>query len=155
MSSLYQADYDVWIERQLNILMSGSFEQLDVDNLVPEVLRLAKQEQKELKRHVHKLLRYFLKSKLYPERVSGYWMGELYHHRHWIEKLVNEMPSMAPLVDNYIAEAYAEIAERLTTQAKLPRSSFPEKLACTKEQLLTQDFMPWTNALTSATKPML
>lgn len=154
MNALYHADYDLWIERQLNILHAGSFEQLDVDNLASEVLRLARQQRKELKRHVHKLLRYFLKSKLYPERVSGYWRGEMHLHRRWIQKLVTRMPSMAPLLDLYIAVAYTDIAERLTTKAKLPRSCLPEKLGCTKEQLLTQDFMPWTITSTSAAKPM-
>ncbi len=115
-----------------------------MDNLVAEVLHLAGQEQKQLKRHVRKLLHYFLKSKLYPERVSGHWLGELCHHRRWIEKLINKMPSMAPLIDNHIADAYADITERLTCKANLPRSSFPDTLAYTREQLLERDFMPWT-----------
>jgi hypothetical protein len=64
------------------------------------------------------------------------------------------MPSLEPLLDGYIAEAYADITDRLTTKARLPRSSFPETLAYTKEQLLEQDFMPWTIISTTSTKPM-
>lgn len=144
MKTLYNADYYVWTQHQVRLLRTHNFAQLDLDNLVNEVLGMAQQERKELKWHVRKLLRYFLKSKLYPERVSGRWLGKLYEHRHWIEKRVDEMPSMAPLLDSYIADAYADIAEHLTAKANLPRSSFPETLTYSREQILEQDFMPWT-----------
>lgn len=146
MSNLYNADYYVWTQRQVKLLRTQSFAQLDVEYLVAEILDLAHHQRKTLKRHVRKLLHYFLKSQLYPERVSGRWLGKLCEHRDWIEKLVGEMPSMARLLDNYIAEAYIEIAGRLTSKAHLPRATFPETLPCTKEQLLEQDFMPWTSS---------
>ncbi|MTV39250.1 DUF29 domain-containing protein [Duganella radicis] len=145
MNNLYNADYYVWTQRQVKLLRTQHFAQLDVEYLVAEILGLARYQRKELKRHIRKLLHYFLKSQLYPERVSGRWLGKLCGHRDWIEKLIVEMPSMAPLLDGYIADAYADIADRLTSKANLPRSSFPETLACTREQLLTQDFMPWTS----------
>lgn len=153
MSTLYNADYYIWTQRQIKLLHTQNFERLDLENLMAEVLNLATEERKELKRHVRKLMHYFLKSKLYPERVSGRWLGKLCGHRHWIAKLVDEMPSLEPLLDGYIAEAYADITDRLTTKARLPRSSFPETLAYTKEQLLEQDFMPWTITSTSPMTP--
>ena len=153
MNALYQKDYDLWIQDQLRLLHAGDFDLLDVENLAAEVLRLAKQERKELRHHVHQLLRYFLKSKLYPERVSGRWLSKLHRHRRRIQKYLAQMPSMAPLLDGYIADAYADLAGRLTSKARLPRSSFPETLACTKEQLLTQDFMPWTDKNEKAADP--
>lgn len=150
MNNLYNADYYLWTQRQVAMLRTQSFDRVDTTLLAAEIMHLAHQQRKALKRHIRKLLRYFLKSQLYPERVSGRWLGKLCGHRDWIEKLVAEMPSMTPLVDGYIADAYADIAERLTRKANLPRSSLPETLACTKEQLLTHDFMPWT---TTSTKP--
>lgn len=64
------------------------------------------------------------------------------------------MPSIAPLLDNLIAAAYTQAADRLTARATLPRSALPENLPYTKEQLLNQDFMPWTTISTTSTKPM-
>jgi hypothetical protein len=153
MNGLYQSDYYVWAHRQAGLLRSGDFAQLDLEHLAAEVLDLAQQQCNELSWHVNKLLHYFLKSALYPERVSGRWLSKLYRHRRWIRKLVHEMPTMAPLLDGYINTAYTKTAERLTAKARLPRSAFPEQLAYTKEQLLEQDFMPWTTISPTSTTP--
>lgn len=85
----------------------------------------------------------FLKIKLYPACLSSQSRSKLVRHRHRIRQSIARMPSMAPLLDGLIAAAYTQTAERLTARARLPRSTLPENLPYTKEQLLDKEFMPW------------
>ncbi len=63
------------------------------------------------------------------------------HERHRIEKLLGAMPSLRPLLDDDIAEAYATVAQRLTAKARLPRAALPLQFPYTREQLFDQQ--PW------------
>lgn len=153
MTALYQADYCVWAQRQAQLLRTGKYAQLDIDNLVAEVLHAAKQERKTLHVHVEKLLHHLLTLKLYPERSSGQRRSKLHLHRHRIKQSIARMPAMAALLDGYFAAAYADVAARLTAKAGLPRNSLPDTLPYTKEQLLERNFMPWTTISTPPMKP--
>jgi len=144
MTALYQADYGLWAHHQAQLLRTGKYAQLDIDNLVAEVLHAAKQERKTLHGHVEKLLHHILTLKLHPERSSAQRLSKLHLHRHRIQQSIARMPAMATLLDAYFAETYADVAARLTAKAGLPRNSLPDTLPYTKEQLLERNFMPWT-----------
>ena len=44
MKKLYEQDYSQWAETMANLLVSGNFTQLDIENLVEEVRDLSKRD---------------------------------------------------------------------------------------------------------------
>ncbi|RZT08947.1 protein of unknown function DUF29 [Duganella sp. CF402] len=154
LNNLYDADFYRWVHRQAELLQARDFARLDLPNLIEEIESMGQSKRNALEHRMLVLLTHLLKYQMQPEHISGSWTGTIVEQRKRIHRLLKKTPSLRRTLDDCIAEAYADIANRLTTKAKLPRSCFPEKLACTKEQLLTQDFMPWTTASTNAAKPM-
>jgi hypothetical protein len=146
MNALYQADLQLWSQRQARLLREQHFDELDVTNLIRQLHDAQNQQRKTLQRKAQKLLHYFLKSQLYPERVSGKWLGALHRQRSRIHAMVREMPGIVPLLDDYLCVAYQTGAARLSARADLPRLAFAAELPWTTQQLLTADFMPWTSA---------
>jgi hypothetical protein len=49
-TTLYEQDFYAWTQHQVELLRSGKFEGLDIDNLVEEIDSLGKQQRQELPR---------------------------------------------------------------------------------------------------------
>ena len=142
MNTLYKADFHLWTQRQAELLRAKDFDRLDRDRLAEQILDLAEQERKYLKRHMEKLMRYLLKCKVQPECVSGKWLSVIYQQRCRISDCLEEMPSIRPLFDAYLDEAYAKAAHRASVQTRLPRAFFPATLPFTRQQLMDEEFIP-------------
>ena len=142
MNTLYKADFHLWTQRQAALLRAKDFDRLDRDQLVEQILDLAEQERNNLNRRMEKLMRYLLKCKVQPECVSGKWLSTIYQQRCRISDCLEEMPSIRPLFEEYLEEAYAKAAHRASVQAKLPRTFFPATLPFTKQQLMDEKFIP-------------
>lgn len=138
----YDTDFLVWLESQAELLRAKQFDRLDLEHLIEELASMARAERREFKHRIEQLTMHLLKCKLQPDHISGSWLGTINEQRHCIADLLEEMPSLKPQLDSYIARIYARAADRAARETHLPKSAFPTTMPFTREQLLDPDYLP-------------
>ncbi len=138
----HEADFLVWTSAQIELLRAKQFDRLDLENIIEELESMARAEKHELEHRIERLITHLLKCEQQPGQISGGWLGTIREQRYRIAKLLKAMPSMKPLLDQYITLAYDHAAARAADETHLPRSAFPATIPFTKEQLLDPDYLP-------------
>ena len=138
----YDTDFLVWNSTQIELLRSKQFDRLDLENIIEELESMALSQRHELEHRIEKLTTHLLKCQLQPWKISGSWRGTIREQRYRIAKLLKAMPSLKPLLDQYMTMAYDHAANRAADETRLPRSAFPPTMPFTKEQLLDPDYLP-------------
>jgi len=67
-AALYEQDFLLWTQQQVEYLKKGCWGNLDVDHLVEELEALGRSEQKELGSYLQVLLMHLLKCHYRPDR---------------------------------------------------------------------------------------
>ena len=145
INNLYEADFLVWINTQAELLRTQRLDQLDLENLIEELEGMARAQKREFKHRIEQLLLHLLKCKLQPERMSGSWRSTIREQRDRIRDLLQEMPSLKPLLQDCLTHAYVSAAKHAADQTRLPLSAFPEKNPFTMAQIFDDDFWPGEN----------
>jgi hypothetical protein len=57
----YEQDFYAWTQQQVELLRSGHFHELDIENLIEEIESLGKQQRQELRNRLGVLLGHLLK----------------------------------------------------------------------------------------------
>ena len=68
-ASLYESDFSLWLERQIEALRSGRFGDLDRDHLIEEIEGLAKKEKQEVESRAELILVHLLKLAFSPTQA--------------------------------------------------------------------------------------
>lgn len=125
MTKLYERDFFAWTQDQADALRRRSVNELDWENLLEEVESMGKQERGELRSHLVVLLTHLLKWRFQPERRSRSWMLSILEQRGEAERVLKESPSLKPLVEEVVAEAYRTARLRAARETRLSPKSFP------------------------------
>lgn len=70
MTTLYDLDFYAWTQQQVELLRSGQWKQVDIENLIEELDSLGKQQRQELRNRLGVLLGYLLQWHYQPEARS-------------------------------------------------------------------------------------
>jgi hypothetical protein len=142
ITTIYDTDFLDWTSTQIELLRTKQFERLDLENIIEELKSMALAQRHELEHRIERLTTHLLKCKVQPWRISGSWLGTIREQRYRIARLLEAMPSLQPLLDQYVITAYAHAAARAADETRLPRAAFPATVPFTKEQLLDPDYLP-------------
>ena len=63
LNSLYQLDFNLWLEKNLALLKERGFAQLDIDNLVEEMENMGNNRKDALESNLMRVLQHLLKWK--------------------------------------------------------------------------------------------
>jgi hypothetical protein len=124
----YETDFARWAESQAAALRAGRFAELDVENLAEEVDALARRDRRELLSRLTVLAVHLLKVRYRPDRASGSWRGTIVEQATRIRRLLEESPSLAPLVQEFAGTAYGDARRQAAAETGLPVATFPEEL---------------------------
>lgn len=138
----YEQDLVLWYEHQIELLRERRFDQLDLDNLIEELEAAVKSQRRELASRLEVLLMHLLKCQFQHHRISGGWLGTLAEQRGEITRLLEESPSLGPIVMQVAAKVYASAVRRAAAETRLPRTGFPTANPYSRDQLLDVDFVP-------------
>ncbi len=138
----YDEDFYAWTLEQARLLRSGEFSQIDVENLAEELESMGRSDRRELDSRLVVLVVHLLKWQLQVRLRSPSGTGTIREQRRQIEKLLRESPSLRPMTDQLLSEAYAEAREKAADETGLPETSFPVVCPFTAAQALTADFLP-------------
>jgi len=138
----YDTDFLVWLQSQAELLRAKQFERLDLEHLIEELESMGSKERHEFNNRIVQLMMHLLKWKVQPDHISGSWLRSIREQRYSIADLMEEIPSLKPLLDNYATRNYARAVALAADETRLPKSAFPTKMPFTKEQLLDPDYLP-------------
>ncbi len=142
MTNLYETDFQIWIEDQINLLKTQQWQQLDTLNLIEEIEALGRKERQELRNRLGILLGHLLKWQFQPDKRTNSWLGTIREQRVQIKFLLQDSPSLKPYLTQVFPDAYELGLALAMRETKLGEQLFPEVCPYTLEQALDSQFLP-------------
>ena len=138
----YEEDFYAWTMEQAQLLRSGEFSELDIENIAEELETMGRSDKREIESRLTVLLAHLLKWQLQVGLRSKSGSGTIREQRQRIEDLLAESPSLRPLVASIRPGLYARARQRAADETGLPERIFPAKCPFTADQILAEDFLP-------------
>lgn len=110
MKKLYEQDYSQWAETMADLLASGNFTGLDIENLVEEVRDLSKRERDRLLSSLRLILHHLLKWDYQSHKRSRSWQNTIGRERDNIGLYLEDSPSLSRYLDNESLEKMYRVA---------------------------------------------
>ncbi|MGC1310320.1 MAG: DUF29 domain-containing protein [Phormidesmis sp.] len=142
VKTLYDSDFNVWLEAQVEALKAQRLEDLDLPNLIEEMESLAKHDKRALRSHLKVLLMHLLKWQFQPDKRSNSWEASISNARIEIEDILSDSPSLKNYLSTVLDRAYANARTLASTETGLVVQIFPEVCPYPLSQALALDFLP-------------
>jgi hypothetical protein len=133
--NLYDQDYYLWIETISKQLKAGKFAEIDLANLIEEIESMGKSEKRELKSRLIVLLMHLLKWQYQPEKRSESWRSTITEQRICIELLLEDSPSLQPLLIEIFADCYEKARLKASEETGIKLNFFPKESPFTLEDV--------------------
>lgn len=143
--SLYDQDFQQWIEQTVQQLRDRSYGSVDWENVIEELDTLGRSERREVGSRLTLILIHLLKWQYQPEQrvYSGHiWMSTIDEQRDELQAILADSPSLKSYLLEVFAEKYATARRRAARQTGLAIATFPEASPFTPEAALDPDFLP-------------
>jgi Domain of unknown function DUF29 len=137
-TTLYEQDFYAWTQQQAELLRSGTWEGLDIDNLVEEIESLGKQQRQELRNRLGVLLGHLLKWYYQPEARSKSWFYTIKEQRERILDHLAENPSLKPYLPEAITKAYKDGLNLVGRETPLDPKQLPPTCPFSQAQIFEQ-----------------
>ncbi|MEH1782349.1 MAG: DUF29 domain-containing protein [Nostoc sp.] len=141
-SHLYETDFYDWTQKQVSLLKTQQWEQLDTVNLIEEIETLGRKERQELRNRLGVLLGHLLKWQFQPEKRSNSWLGTIREQRVQIKLLLQDSPSLKSYLDEVFFSVYELGLALAIRETELGENVFPEICPYTLDQTLNPKFLP-------------
>jgi hypothetical protein len=149
--TLYERDFQLWIEQTVRQLQQRQFEGLDVDHLIEELAELGKAERNALKSNLTILLAHLLKLRVQsdaPEMMKRSWYSSVLEHRQRVLDNLDNTPSLKGYVEQTVEQAYPNARKLAIKEGKLAKlgvrlpdeSEYPVVCPFAIAQVLDEDF---------------
>jgi hypothetical protein len=142
VKTLYETDFNLWLEETANLLKQGKLDRLDVENLIEEIEAMGRSEKKSLRSNLEQLLMHLLKWKYQPSKRTGSWERSIIEHRNRILEDLQDSPSFNPYLDGVFDKCYQNARKYAKAETGLPSNAFPESCPFTKADILNADYLP-------------
>jgi len=146
LASLYDSDYQLWLDKTVEQLRANDFSNLDLENLIEEIESLGKSDKRAISSYLMRLCEHLLKLKYWEtEREMCFrgWDLEVANFRLQIQAILKDSPSLKKhLNENFLFE-YDNARKLFLKASKLNTSLTPEEPDFTLEQALDEDWLPW------------
>jgi Domain of unknown function DUF29 len=144
-SALYHRDYYGWIQHNLRAIRERRFKDIDWVNVAEELEDMGKSERRALRSQLARLLGHLLKWSYQPEarRLSEHsWRATIEHARVTVRELVEENPSLKPVLHELLPPAYRDALAQAVEESNLPKKTFPATCPWSLEEVQDDSFWP-------------
>ena len=136
----YEADFYAWANQQAELLRQQQGNHLDWMNLAEEIEAMGRSEKRQLATRLEVIIMHLLKWHYQPNLRSQSWQLTIQEQRLRLGKLLQENPSLKPIVSDIILSAYPLAVINAKREAGL--SNYPKDCRYSPEQLLRDIFLP-------------
>ncbi len=141
VSSLYEEDFALWIERTAQLLREHSFEEVDWENVIEEIESLFKSDRRALRSQIVRVLKHLLKLDYQPRTYPPTnWLTSIADGRTQIELIIEDSPSLKPYLAEVLSECYHKAVREASTETRLPIETFPSACPYTLNEVMNLPF---------------
>lgn len=141
-TTLYEQDFYLWLAETVQLLKTGKFEKLDVENLIEEIESMGRSEKKSVESNLEVVLVHLLKYKYQPDKRSTSWRITLLEHRRRLQRDFKISPSLRRYFLETLADCYQGARKLASVETEIVITTFPLECPFTVEQVLDEDFLP-------------
>jgi hypothetical protein len=141
-ASLYESDFHQWASRTAEMLRAGTVEESELGHIAEEIESMGITQRRELLGRVRILLIHLLKWRFQPGLRSGSWRITINGQRREIADLLEQMPSLRPVLAAGFDKTYARATADAADETGLPNTDFPRQCPFSLDQALNLDFLP-------------
>lgn len=149
-AELYEYDFNAWIVQQIGLLKAGKTNEIDTEHLIEELEDMGKSHLRELENRFIVLIAHLLKWQYQYQQLQDQWKtftvsswrGTIIEQRIQILRLLRELPSLKPQIEDAVINAYPDALEITVDETGLPESHFPKICPYSVDQLLDKQFYP-------------
>jgi hypothetical protein len=149
--TLYEQDFQLWLQQTINSLQARQFELLDIEHLIEELKELGKSEKKALESNLMVLLAHLLKLMVQndaPESMKKSWYRSVIEHRQRVLVALKNTPSLKSYMATALQKAYPDgrdlaiqEGKRASFGVRIPaETEYPTTCPFSVEQILDQEF---------------
>jgi len=142
MTTLYETDFNQWIEETAKTLKEGNFQALDLENLIEEIESMGQNNRREVRSRLIVLMLHLLKWKYQHQKQSNSWIYTIYEQRLQLGLIMEDSPSLKPFAQDILSKCYQQARKEAAKETKLRIESFPLECPFTQEQILDSDYFP-------------
>ncbi|MGK7944457.1 MAG: DUF29 domain-containing protein [Microcystaceae cyanobacterium] len=143
--SLYELDYQQWLEKTLAQLRQGQYIDVDWENLLEEIEGMTRSDKRALKSLLTRLFEHFLMLAYWQsERAYNQagWEREIENFRIQIKDLLTDSPSLKPYLREIFDKSYQDAIRLAYKKTRLPTNTFPIQPIASLEQVLDNNWLP-------------
>ena len=144
--SLYDQDYQLWLDETAAYLQSRNFDALDLENLIEEIESLGGSDKRSLSSYLMRLCEHFFKLCYWEsdrDRCFRGWDLEISNFRVRVHLILRNSPSLRRyLEENFLAD-YSNARRIFLKASHFKKETIPEQPWFTLEQVLDPDWLPW------------
>ncbi|MFB2974170.1 DUF29 domain-containing protein [Aerosakkonema sp. BLCC-F183] len=142
ITSLYEQDFYLWLQTNINLLKEGKFNEIDLENLLEELESMGRSDKNALKSNLRVLLMHLLKYKYQPEKRTNSWRYTIREHRIRLGDTFKTSPSLYRFFEDIFNESYQDARELAAAETGLSIKVFPPESPFAVEEVLNADFLP-------------
>lgn len=139
-SKLYEQDFYLWLEEQVQALQESRYSDLDIGNLIEELEALGRAEKHAVLSHLRVLLIHLLKWQYQPDRRTSSWISTINTQRHDLDLLLT-VTLKRHLEENF-ESTYAKARRDAARETNLSLETFPHQCSFSVIHVLDEDFFP-------------
>ena len=152
-TSLYEQDFHLWLQTNINLLKEGNFAEIDLENLLEELESMGKSDKNSLKSNLKILLMHLLKYKYQTKKRTNSWLYTIREHRQRLRDTFKTSPSLYRFFEDIFNESYQDARELAADETGLSIQIFPPESPFSKEEVLNPDFLPADEGSEGGQKP--
>lgn len=145
VKTLYETDFNLWLEETVKLLKQKKLDELDLENLIEEIEAMGRSEKKGFRSNLEQLLLHLLKWKYQPNKRSGSWKSSIIEHRNRMLDDLEDSPSYKPYYEQIFDKCYQNARKYAEAETGLPMTTFPQVCPFNKTDILTTDYIPEDN----------
>ena len=142
MGKLYETDIAAWASEQAQLLRSGVWSSLDLENIAEEIEDVGRSERHELDSRVAVLIGHLLKWKFQPEKRSKSWIDTIDVQRLRVEARLRRTPSLKRFLADQAWRQEAWLDGLSIAQNETGLHGLPREPVWTVDQLRDPEFFP-------------
>lgn len=139
---LYERDFALWIEEQVELLRTGALDRLDLRNLIEEVESMGRSDRRKLENNLVVIIKHLLKHEFQPGKRSRSRLAPMNEHRRRVQQIVQDSPSLRGHLTQEVPLLYPHARDQAIIETGLSPKRFPEDPPYTVEQVLDPGFLP-------------
>jgi hypothetical protein len=138
----HDEDFYGWAINTAALLKQKQYQEVDMDSLIQEVLKMGASDKHALASYLRELLLHLLKWQYQPAYRSTSWNISINKQRDAVIDMLEYSPGLKQFLAELQTKAYKRACLYAVLQTGLDKKTFPKDCPYTFEQLMDDEFFP-------------